>query len=593
MKIVVISVLEPTSIAVFVRNNVIYRPDLGQRQISVVLSELKAIEPSIVVARIEYAPKIEQLCDQFPHVQFILVGLTSAHQGTVKSLPKRCSLVTGHTWEMAEHECFVVSESIARPNARVIPHTQESKSSDVILLGAGVVNLITALVLRERGYQISVFDRMDRPDCDLDAPQFGAGATFGGKDARIFSFNESRHHLARDLFKRDGGEQFRKSISRDGWLSRPYKELSPSDRGWIDELEGVPPWVALQYNNDIIDFNKKSHSKWQELFRLYPEILQETNYVGRLLRIYQSEAAFQSAKISESEIGALLGEVSLGELIKREPSFREAIERGAVCGALDVVGFSVNIKAFCRNIIRLLTEMGVKFHWKHSVDEVKYNSAGAVSGIVIQGVLRRASNYVLSPGAYAGSIKGCNATTSAIGSMVGMWLTIPNDGEPLSTPIKVRRRDFASSEAAEGANIIPGRSKAGQPVLHCSSGHGFIGTRPEDVVKADLPELARCIYQTASDLFGDKFRRARDAGLIDRSPNYCIRPWTPSGLGIFDTCETETGGSLIITGGHNTGGFAQSPEVAEAVVCALEGKDHPMHTLYHPNRYTNVFLAAA
>ena len=48
---------------------------------------------------------------------------------------------------------------------------------------------------------------------------------------------------------------------------------------------------------------------------------------------------------------------------------------------------------------------------------------------------------------------------------------------------------------------------------------------------------------------------------------------------------------LVLAGGHNTGGFAQSPEVAEAVACALEGRPHPMHTLYHPQRFAGVFAA--
>jgi D-amino-acid dehydrogenase len=64
----------------------------------------------------------------------------------------------------------------------------------------------------------------------------------------------------------------------------------------------------------------------------------------------------------------------------------------------------------------------------------------------------------------------------------------------------------------------------------------------------------------------------------------CVRPWTATGLGIFENTGTDRDGSFIITGGHNTGGFAQAPAVAMAVLAAIEGRSHLMHTLYHPQR---------
>jgi D-amino-acid dehydrogenase len=63
-----------------------------------------------------------------------------------------------------------------------------------------------------------------------------------------------------------------------------------------------------------------------------------------------------------------------------------------------------------------------------------------------------------------------------------------------------------------------------------------------------------------------------------------VRPWTATGLGIFESTRTDQDGSFIITGGHNTGGFAQAPAVAMAVLASLERRSHLMHTLYHPNR---------
>ena len=73
----------------------------------------------------------------------------------------------------------------------------------------------------------------------------------------------------------------------------------------------------------------------------------------------------------------------------------------------------------------------------------------------------------------------------------------------------------------------------------------------------------------------------------------CVRPWTATGLGIFESTGTDRDGSFIITGGHNTGGFAQAPAVAMAVLAAIERRSHPMHTLYHPKTPGNGIRAVA
>ena len=48
--------------------------------------------------------------------------------------------------------------------------------------------------------------------------------------------------------------------------------------------------------------------------------------------------------------------------------------------------------------------------------------------------------------------------------------------------------------------------------------------------------------------------------------------------------STASGGSLIITGGNNTGGFAQAPAIARAVWKGLVGERDPIHVLFHPDR---------
>ncbi|WP_217189303.1 hypothetical protein [Streptomyces buecherae] len=70
-----------------------------------------------------------------------------------------------------------------------------------------------------------------------------------------------------------------------------------------------------------------------------------------------------------------------------------------------------------------------------------------------------------------------------------------------------------------------------------------------------------------------------------------MRPWTATSLGLYHVearqprTAPQQGGLFIVTGGHNTGGFAQSPAIGRAVLASVCGASHPMHTLYHPDRH--------
>lgn len=308
------------------------------------------------------------------------------------------------------------------------------------------------------------------------------------------------------------------------------------------------------------------------------------NHNPALLRVYQTEASFAAAQRLESHLGSCHEVLTNDTLVQMQPCFTEAIAQNAISGALRVEGFSLNIKSFSRNLIHLLRSKGVRFRWNVSVDAICRDDTGRVNGLRIGADTVQATNIVICPGAYAALSCGSLEALSDIAAMVGMWITLPNEERPLTAPLKVRRRGFAASEAAEGANIIPGRDSCSRPVIYCSSGHGFVGAKPESVMSSDLHELLTCIKETSRDLFPDKYAEAEHRGMLDVEPEYCVRPWTSSGLGVFDRLETTNGGQLILTGGHNTGGFAQAPSVAHAVRMALQGEVPEMAEIYHPKR---------
>ncbi|HSR99193.1 MAG TPA: FAD-dependent oxidoreductase [Kofleriaceae bacterium] len=601
-------------------DDVVYRPDLVRRPAALARAALARLAPSALALHERDRERLATIAGD-ARCPVIVYGDRSAAP-LVDALRQRAQVihvVQEDAIEDAEHEAIVVAErlslSVARSTVpcapthadgraagdaddpicscaddragdRVSARVSARPSGDVVLVGAGIVNLVTALELVDQGHRVSVHDRMVDPlageqDPDALGPRSEIGATFGGEDARIFSFNEARHHLARSAEHAPGARlPFRHAIGDDGWLSRPLEALDDDDRAWIDAQEALPPWLAREYNADIVAFNVRSFAGWHRIFAEHPQLVRGTGYVSRLVRVYQTPAGFARARLAEAEIGALLGELPLDELAAAEPALARAIGSGAIAGALRVHGFSLQVKTLARNLVRVLGARGVAFHWGSALEEVSCDGDGRIASAVLGGRRVEAASFVLSPGALGASLRTRVASLAPVGAMAGMWLVLPNDEPRLTTPLKIGRRAFASAAAAEGANVIPGRNEAGRPVLFCSAGHGFVGLHPGAVAHADLAELSRCILETAHELFPDKVASASGR----RPPSFCVRPWTPSGLGIFSARETARGGRFIVTSGHNTGGFSQAPEIAAAVARALEGTHHDMHALYAVGR---------
>ncbi len=589
MTIVICSRMSDATLVRVVGDHVQYRPDLTRRPATLAAAIVARLTPDALVIHEHDRDRLVGLAAGAAGCQLIAYGDRSTPPWHGRELPHRLHVVQEDAIEDAECEAMIAAERLSLRRSRGLPSRRTP--GDVVLIGAGIVNLVTALELVDLGWIVSIHDRMADPLGDAmrheRCPRSELGATFGGEDARIFSFNEARHHIVRSPdHVQNQRLPFRHTVGEDGWLSRPPASLDRDDRAWIDALEAVPPWLAHEYNADIIRFNVRSFAGWHRIFAEHPQLVRSTGLVSRLLRIYQTQTGFARARSAEAEIGALQAQIPLPELATLEPALAPAIDAGAIAGALRVHGFSLQVKTLARNLVRHLAGRGVAFHWSSPLDEIRRDANARIESVTLGGRTVAATSVVLSPGALGAALRTSVAALRPIGSMAGMWLVVPNHEPRLTTPLKIGRRGFASAAAAEGANVIPGRDELGRPVLFCSSGHGFVGIHPGAVDRADLVELSRCIEATVAELFPDKVA-AGGSGLAAREPrslSYCVRPWTPSGLGIFHAEPTASGGTLVVTNGHNTGGFSQAPQVAAAVARALEGADHDMHALYCADR---------
>jgi glycine/D-amino acid oxidase-like deaminating enzyme len=595
MRILLTTRLTPELEAFLLGDNVVYRPDLAIKGNHLLENALLHLRPDVLVApevpgedvlrawraaAADHVPVVVALNGDEPRrapagVSVHAVPANGASREVeALALAERMSLgglVTGAAAEGGSH-----------------PHAARD---EVVVVGAGIVGLVTAHRLLRAGFRVTVLDAAPEP-VPL-GPWKAYGCTFGGQDARIFSFNEARHHHYKGgAVDAKTNLQFRRLVRDDGWLCCAPEDLGPFDEAWVEEFERVPQWLAGRFERDIVSFNVESHGIWMRLLETEPELFHGVGYNGRLLRTYPTAERFRAAETKERAIGSVLRRLEPAEVAEEFPSLAEAVDGGEVAGALEVVGFSLNVHALSRRLIEAVVDGGGTVEWDRRVDSIRWDERGRACGLAAGEEVVRADHYVLSPGAFGNELLRGTASYGRLAGVVGMWVTIPNAEPRLELPLKIGRSGYASAGAAEGANAIV-RSCDGEELIDLSSGHGYVGVGFTRLRREYLDDLARAVDETACRCFPSKWRLAAERGLLDEERRYCVRPWTPTGLGVFEQIATDDGGRLIVATGHNTGGFAQAPSVAEAVLAAIAGEEHAMHALYHPRRFVHFAGEAA
>ena len=474
---------------------------------------------------------------------------------------------------------LAVAERLAACGISSKTSSSSLSGSLVTLVGAGIVNLVTAFELVNQGATVKFID--DAPDPRSRPNWQRLGATHGGENARMYCFTEAdSYNEKNNLVYAQMNVVFRRRISEGGWLAFPPAELDRSERAWIRNFDALPRWLAEIFTQDIHHFNIASGPRWEELRRSFPHLFEGVNYTPDILRIYSEPEQAEAAQILHRRIGSLRRVLDIQELSRRHPAFRDAAANGKIAGALEIRGFTLSIHDFAAKLLAHLKERGVHFCWNRRVTAIERTSDGCVNGLRVQDGVVRSEHYVLSPGAYGKNLLKGTRSTGKIQGILGLWLHLPNLEPRLRLSVKIHRE----GHTGEDSNVTLATDSAGRPTLILGSGYGFIGSRSLDMNSNEIASLYEAVEENARRFLPRPYSQAVRDGTLQSERKACVRPFTSTGLGIFEVERTCEGGRLVITCGHNTGGFTQAPAVAEAVAAALGGASHPMQALYDPER---------
>ena len=451
--------------------------------------------------------------------------------------------------------------------------------SKVTLVGAGIVNLITACDLVEHGASIDVLDAA--PDPRSKPPWQRLGATHGGENARMFCFTEADNYNEKTNVVYSGmDEVFRRRISEGGWMGLPLSRLDDQERQWIRDFDRLPRWRAEVFNADIHGFNISSAPLWQRLQTQHAHLFDDVGLVRDVLRIYRQPEKVAAAQALHGRIGSLLRALDPQELSSRHPALADAVAAGEIAGGLEIRGFTLNIHDFVEKLLGHLEQRGVRFHWNRRVTAVERDSESHICGLRTEDGIVRSEHYVISPGAYGKTLLEGTRSQGKIQGILGLWMLLPNLEPRLRNSIKIHRE----GHVGEDSNVTIASDNQGRPILILGSGYGFIGSKSLDMESPEIDRLFEALEHTARRYFPKAYQQAKATGTLMGNRKACVRPFTSTGLGIFEVDRTAEGGRFIITSGHNTGGFTQAPVVGEAVATTLGGSSHSMQSLYEPER---------
>lgn len=351
----------------------------------------------------------------------------------------------------------------------------------------------------------------------------------------------------------------------------------------MDAFARVPAWLARSFRDNIHEVNREAGKLWNEFIVTSLQLFEDVQFREDIVRMYVEPTALDAAVEQYRQLDAIIQATSAEEFLTANPGFQTAAASDHLAGGITVNKFTVNIHPFVARLMAHITELDGDFLWNCPVQGLQRNFLGDVTKLDSRQGPLQADHFVLSPGVTGNVLLNGTLCEDLIHGVLGTWLQIPNLHPQVQHSTKIHRR----GHLVEDISITVAKDvQTGEDILMFGGGYGYAGLDRPAPDNAELMALFNEFEEVARIYFprGYADAKKRNSMYPGGTRKFCVRPFTLPSLGVFDKIPTASGGHLIITGGNNTGGFAQAPAVARAVLRALLGEHDPIHAFFHPDR---------
>lgn len=461
MKITIVDSLAEDTLLTVLSDNVLYRPDLKTRNQQIVLGSLRRSSSDTLIynteltsnqfspwksGAINYVVRVTMSLDTI-HPQTFTKRINDGFVSVSISASDQLKAYV-HALELLER--FSVDQlgptDLYRPSELALRHGRE-----VLVVGAGLVNLVTAYRLMEQGWKVRIIDGAADPASK--APWMSLGCSHGGDDARMFTLSEMDNYNDRRICPTMNG-YFNSNVSPVGWRVCRPDSLSQEEQSWTLKYQALPPWLADRYNEDIFSLSRESGLIWNQWQKREPDLFSNCEIRSDILRIYSDSQHLRKAIERQNHIGATIRVLSPHEVAAYEPALSHAVLSGAIAGGIVVIGFTVNAHKFAAELVGRMMARGTTFEWNKRVDRVLFDKTGNAEGLVCDDDIIEAENYVVSPGAYGRNVLKGTRCEGRVHGVLGAWLRLPNLEPRLEHSLKLARKGHVTEKTPMSPSLL-------------------------------------------------------------------------------------------------------------------------------------------
>jgi len=398
--------------------------------------------------------------------------------------------------------------------------------TDVLIIGGGVIGLVSALELLEAGYSVRILERTrlgagaSEGNCGLITPSHALPLTRPGTIGRALASMLSsssplyfRPRLDAALFA--WGLQFSRNCNRPAMLRTMFARSEMLSR-------------SRELYNDLIEKHELA-CEWEE---------------RGLLMAFATEKALAKELEADAELGALGIEtrhLSAEELCEHEPAMRDDLA-GAVLFPEDA---HLRPNLLLKELERVVREKGAVIDEKQEVTGFCIE-LGRVTHVQTENGLRAAKRFLIATGAWSPALAKTLRMHLPIQPGKGYSITMPRPEVCPTTPLILGEPSMAVTPWASGLRLGGTMEFAGYDEK--------LRAKRLDALITGAGRFLR------SDLLGGTKER------------WCgWRPMTPNELPIIDRAPDLE--NLYVAAGHGMMGVSMAPATAQLVRHLIDGED--------------------